>query len=176
MLWILSAEMQKWFDQNHTSRSASPISAVERGFDARLRLVQVDRPAGVGNGIGGDLGRHLVGGLLGPRPWSARRRNPLPLGLLLRASGHDPLGLPLGVGIGDGAEGLGAAWQRSGGERAGARPVELGEQRAARIRFDGRDRSRARSHPKTVQRQHRLGLRGLSHWSTSITGEVSACT
>ena len=27
MLWILSAEMQKWFDQNHTSRSANPISA-----------------------------------------------------------------------------------------------------------------------------------------------------
>ena len=149
----------------------------QRGFDARLGLVQVDRPAGVRNGIGGDLGRHLVGGLLGAldhgRPG---RRDPLPFGLLLRARGHDPLGLPLGVGVGDDAEGLGGTWQRSRGERAGARPVELGQQRAARIRFDGGDRSRARSHPETVQRQHRLGLRGLSHWSTSITGEVSACT
>ena len=27
MLWILLAEMQKWFDQNHTSRSVKPISA-----------------------------------------------------------------------------------------------------------------------------------------------------
>jgi len=28
MLWILSAEMQKWFDQNQTSRSVNPISAL----------------------------------------------------------------------------------------------------------------------------------------------------
>ena len=27
MLWTLSAEMQKWFDQNQTNRSVNPISA-----------------------------------------------------------------------------------------------------------------------------------------------------
>ena len=36
---ILSAEMQKWFDQNQTSRSTKPISASVSGIEARLGLV-----------------------------------------------------------------------------------------------------------------------------------------
>ena len=38
MLGTTSAEMQKWFDQNHTSRSTKPISASQRRVDARLHL------------------------------------------------------------------------------------------------------------------------------------------
>ena len=67
MLWILSAETQKWLDQNHTSRSAKPMSAASAASMRSLGFLQVDRPPGIGNGFGRLLGRHLGGILL--RPW-----------------------------------------------------------------------------------------------------------
>ena len=108
MLWILSAEMQKWFDQNHTSRSVKADLGGERGFDAQPSP-RSGRSAGRGRGRPGPPpARHVVGGLLafGHGLPGGRAR------LLLLARGDDLLGLPLGVGVGDRAEGLGAARQR----------------------------------------------------------------
>ena len=66
MLWILSAEMQKWLDQNHTSRSTNPISAPSAASMRALASFEIDLPARIGDGFGSHLGRHLVGTLRGP--------------------------------------------------------------------------------------------------------------
>ena len=78
----------------------------------------------------------------------------LALDLLLLAHRQDLLGLTLGVGVGDRAERLRARLQVGARDQAGARPIELGQQRAARVGGDRHDRARARPETEPVERQN----------------------
>ena len=112
----------------------------ERSVDARPHLLEED--------VAADrrlrrLGRHrrrrrAGGGLL-----HAVAHRPafglLALDLLLLAHRQDLLGLTLGVGVGDRAERLRARLQVGARDQAGARPVEFGQQRPARVGGDRHD-------------------------------------
>lgn len=134
----------------------------ERGFDAELRFLQIDRPAGIGDGFGGHLLRRRA---------HARRRPLRHRGrighfggsFLLRLGGNDRLGLPPRVGVGNRAVGLGAGGQQRCLDRSGGRALQVGQQRAARIGFDGGNRSRARAHAEAVKGQRGFGLCGTAH-------------
>ena len=47
-----------------------------------------------------------------------------------------------------------------------SRDVEFGDQRAARVGLDRRDRSRTRSHPEAMEGQHGFSLCGTAHGNT----------
>ncbi len=111
------------------------------------------------------LGRHL--GLCLHRPGHAgfgRRA----LGLLLAQPRDARLGSALGEELEGGAIGSAAGHQAGGGEDlAGIRPVEVGEERAARIGGDGGDRARAGPEAESMQRQRgslRIEGHDLSPW------------
>ena len=146
-------------------------------IDARLDLVEVDLPAGIRHRLGGHLGRHFFVAAVG----HGRSRRPLLLRLLLRASRKDAFGLPLGIGVGDRAERLRARLQRTRRNLARARPVELGEQRAAGVRLDGRDGAEPRAEAEPVERERRYCLGGLSHDNAShesrdmLTAKAEKC-
>ena len=122
----------------------------ERGFDAQLGFLQVDRTAGIGNGVGRLLGRHLGSILL----LALCRRLPLglrlSLSLVTRSSWHRSHLLLLGlllrllgargspcIGIGHCAIGLRTGGKAGGGAQC-ERPIELCDQRAARVGPDSR--------------------------------------
>ncbi|MGY4326312.1 hypothetical protein ACVWWG_000726 [Bradyrhizobium sp. LB7.2] len=140
----------------------------ERGFGPQLGFLQIHGTSGIGNGFGRLLGCHLPVLLLTLR-W------PLRLRLLFR---HDRrrsdlllLRLLLGllgarrsprIGVGHGAIGFRTGGQAGGcGERK--RAIELGDQRAARVGPDRRNRSRSRPHSEATKRQHSFGLCRIAH-------------
>jgi hypothetical protein len=90
------------------------------------------------------------------------------LGLLLRLFGA---GRAPRIGVGHGAVRLCAAGK---GGRGGQhqRPVEFGDQRAARVGADGGDRSRSRPHAEAMKRQHRIGLCGIAHGERPILSRL----
>lgn len=121
----------------------------ERGFRAQLGFLQVDRTAGIRNGVSRLLGRYLGSILLLALCWRplglrlsltllARsnwcRSHLLLLGLLLRLLGTR--GSPC-IGIGHGAIGLRTGGKAGGGAQC-ERPIKLCDQRAARIGPDSR--------------------------------------
>ena len=152
----LSAETQKWFDQNQTRRSAEADVGGERGIEPRLGFGEIEL-----------LRRGADGG---PLP---RRRVLWLRGLLLGVGRLHLLGLRV-LRLRVLAAGLAAqlplrdleldrrarrratAHQLGRGEPAGAGAVELGDQRAARIGRDRGHRSGARSETEPVQRQRRV--------------------
>ena len=90
------------------------------------------------------------------------------LGLLLAQPRDARLGIALGKELEGGAIGRAAGQQAGGGgDLAGIGPVEVREQRTARIGGDGGDRARAGPEAKSMKRQSRsLGIEGhdLSPW------------
>src|SRR5262249_32645096 len=73
------------------------------------------------------------------------------------------LGGALGIELEDGARGLGPAHECRIVDLAGAWPLEVGEQRAARVRRDGGERAGTRTDAETMQRQGGLRFRIESH-------------
>src|ERR1700722_9049342 len=123
MAMSLSAEMQKWFDQNHTSRSTKPISGrlVGRGRFVLKNLLRQRRSGRLRR----RHGRGSHGGVACARHAGFR--------FLLHALSELGLCLLLGAEVGDGARG-GGARRQLGGEKSASRPIEVCEQGAARIR------------------------------------------
>jgi len=89
-----------------------------------------------------------------------------------RARRHDLPRLPFGIGVGDSAESLGARGQRWRGHLASMWSVEFGQQRPLRIGLDGGDRSWARSHPKSMQRNDRFNFFGRTQDTDLGTNQV----
>ena len=136
----------------------------ESGLDADFSLVEIELSPRIGDGFGGDLCRHRVGTLLAAlHHHRGRIGHLLPLGFLLRLGGEDRLGLPLGVGLVDGAEGLGTRRQCRGRAEACGRSFEFGNQRATRVSLDCGNRSGPWSHPEPMQRQRGFSLCGQAH-------------
>ena len=157
MLLILSAETQKWFDQNHTSRSTKPISARDRSVDARLRLVAGTSAAAAAvrqaaRALRGwvEAGAAAVSGGFSMPPalavsCSASRFARSNFCCALRSwrksnTRRDDSALPGTGRIGD---------------APGVRPIDLGEQRAARIGRDRRDRAGTRTEAEPMQMRAR---------------------
>ncbi|MGY3075197.1 hypothetical protein ACVWZZ_001568 [Bradyrhizobium sp. LM6.10] len=132
-------------DQNHTSRSAKPMSAPSAASVPQLGFLQIHGTSGIGNGFGRLLGCHLSPVLLLILRWplrlrlvvrhDRRGRRLLLLRLLLGllGAGRSPR-----IGVGHGAMGF-----RTGGQAGGCgkreRAIEFGDQRAARVAAESGD-------------------------------------
>ena len=135
----------------------------ESGFGAGPCLVKIDLSPRIRDGFGGDLCRHRIGILLAALHHGGRVRHLLSFRFLLRFRGDDRFGLPLRIGLVDGAESLRTRRQRGCRHLACRRPFEFGDQRPARIRLDRRNRSRPRPHPKPMEGQYCFSLCGTAH-------------
>ena len=134
-----------------------------------LGLVQIDLTCRIRHGFGSHLGGDFVVGLLAALGHGGAGRGTL---FPPRAHRHDLSRLPFGIGVGDGAEGLGARGQRWRGHLASLRSGKFGQQRPLRISLDGGDRSRARSRPKSMQRQDRFSFFGRTQDTVLGTNQV----
>ena len=137
----------------------------ERGRDANPRLFEIDRPPRIGDGFGGYLCRHVARPLRGAFHHRGRFRHLLAFRVLFFL-GDDRLGLPLRKRVGHRAIGLGARRKIGGSEFADRGTIEFGDQRAARVGFDRRDRSRTRPHPEAMEGQRGFRLCRTAHGNT----------
>ncbi len=135
----------------------------ERRFDTGLHLVEIESSPRIRHDLRGGLLRYRAGVLRSRLRHGGRSRHLLFLRRVLLLLRDDRPRLPLRVGFVDDAVSLGARRQRGGGGQVNRRPLEFGEQGAARIARDGRDRSRPRPHPEPIKRQRCFSLCGTAH-------------
>jgi hypothetical protein len=147
----------------------------QSGFGADPCLVKIDQSPRIRDGFGGDLCRHRIGILLAALHHGGHVRHLLSFRFLLRFRGDDRFGLPLRVGLVNGAESLRTRRQRGCRQLAGRRSFEFGDQRPTRIRLDRRNRSRPRPHPKPMQGQYCLSLCGTAHGNALNDKQVTTC-
>ena len=184
--WPLSAETQKWFDQNHTRRSAKPISALS-ALSRRARFLEIDllRHAGLllRFGVGGLRRRrrghirlgHFRLGLAERR--SHRIRRGAFSGFLRGVGGvacrrfvqfvagaaRQPLGLAFLPEIVGRTRGFAGAQQVVIDDLPGTGLVEFRQQRRARVFIKGRETAGLRREAETMQKSRRLYLRIERH-------------
>ena len=136
----------------------------ERGIEARLGFIEINllRHAGTGIGPGRGGGTRLI------RRFHVRRRAAatLRVGLLHGAFGAPRQALRLLVGKCR-APGRTARQQVGIGDAAGADAVQIGQQRAARVRGNGGNRSGARTDAEPMQGKRSFGLWIRGHASMS---------
>ena len=155
MLSVTSAETQKWFDQNHTSRSTKPISgasaASKRAFTSRWKIC-------CGTASAGRDRRRIAGSLHAlPSAMPAALRSSSSLRCAIRRACRSwrKLKTPRSA--------CGGRQQLRIDDLPDARLVQFGEQRAARIGGDRRDRSRARAKAEPMQGQRGRTFRIQGH-------------
>ena len=145
----------------------------ERRIDARLRLVEIDLPPGVGNGLGRRLAAMSLAACsvpsamegaaaAAPPPPSARARR-RSAGPAARRWRRRRCGRPARS-----TASPAAAISPCAGLSSSASSAPRGSD------CDGRDRSWARPHAEAMQRKRRLGLRGMTHREYLDTDEVGA--
>ena len=143
------------------------------GIELGLDLLQNDLPF-----YGGDL--------LGLR-WRGRRGRVLcrviahlltirlePLGLLLRTLRDDLLGLSRSACLKGGARGLGTGEELRIVDASDIGTLELGEQRAARIGCNRRDRARTGAQAEPMQGQRGISCGVIDHGAPPVTGAESS--
>src|SRR5262249_26388423 len=82
----------------------------------------------------------------------------------------------LGIELEDGARRLGPAHECGIVDLAGAGPLEVGQQRAARVRRDGGERAGTRTEAETMQRQGGLRFRIESHATFATAADLRVTT
>src|SRR5262249_15435329 len=86
------------------------------------------------------------------------------------------LGGALGIELEDGARGLGPAHECRIVDLAGAGLLEVGQQRAARVRRDGGERAGTRTEAETMQREGGLRFRIESHATFAAAADPRGTT
>ncbi len=143
----------------------------ERGIDARLGLVEIESAAGCRTGLRPRRRRRLLGGLRVRRLACCGRGAAALLRqrLAVAAARSACRAAAARCWNSNAARAASPLVSRSEiGDAAGAGAFELGEQRAARIGRDGRDRSGARPKAEPMQRKRSLSFRIGRHASMSF--------
>jgi len=165
----LSADTQKWFDQNQTSPLDKADLSAQRGIDAALGFGEINLLRHAGPRIRPCCWCRERGLILHLRRARATRR----IGLLGGAPRLPRRALRLLIGE-CGARGGAARQQIRIVDPAGACAIQFGQQCPARVRRHARDRSGAWTEAKPVQCERSLRFRIKGHAVLSTGCEAAA--